>query len=146
MAARKKTKLPDPSTRVRHLIATDATNVMTRLRKRGEEMVSLFSRNRDRTPMLETVRSWFFTVSFTELSLLEPAEQRAVNEFYEELDSLRWYMHYTEDMPGQVGLKLTQLVRSLEENHRRLTAAIGHPDAEGAPVVDAQVIGRKAAR
>ncbi|MFL5322220.1 MAG: hypothetical protein ACJ790_21360 [Myxococcaceae bacterium] len=143
MAARKRTKDLGPAQRVRHLLAIDANNVLTRLRARTDEMVSLFSRLRDRTPMMETTRTWFFTITFTELALLEPNEQKAVNAFYEELDELRWYLHYTEDMPGQVQQKISGLVRSLEENHRRLTAAIGPPDAEGERVVVAEVVARK---
>ena len=74
---------------------------------------------------------------------LDAAEQKAVNAFYESLDGLRWYLHYTEDMPSTVQLRLTQLLRALEDEHRLLTAAIGHPDAEGARVVMAKVVGRK---
>ncbi|MBX5480300.1 MAG: hypothetical protein IRZ16_00405 [Myxococcaceae bacterium] len=131
---------------MRHLIALDAQNVLRRLRARAEEMVSLFSRLRDRTPMIETARTWFLTITFSELSLLEPAEQKAVNAFYDALDELRWYLQYTEDMPGQVQTRLSQLLRALEEQHRALTLAIGHPDAEGARVVDAEVVRKKAAR
>ena len=145
MAARRRTKDPGPAERVRHLIALDAQNVIRRLRARSEEMVSLFSRLRDRGPMLQTAHTWFGTITFTELSLLEPVEQKAVNAFYEALDELRWYLQYTEDMPGTVQTRITQLVRALDEQHHALTAAIGHPDAQGARVVEAEVVRKKVA-
>lgn len=104
-------------------------------------MVSLFSRLRDRNPMLETVKSWFMTITFADLAALEPVEQAAVNAFYEQLGELRWYLQYTEDMPNQVHLKVAQRVLQLETAYRKLSAVIGPPDAEGAPVIDAEVVG-----
>lgn len=126
--------------RVRQLIALDAANVMKRLTARSEEMISLFSRLRDRGPMLETVKSWFGTVTFAELALLDPPEQREVNAFYELLGEVRWYLQYTEEMPTQLRARIGQFMGQLEESYRALTAVIGPPDAEGAPVVDAEVV------
>src|SRR5688572_27011204 len=87
---------------VRNLIALDAANVLRRLVSRHQDMVGRFSRLRDRAPMLETVKSWFLTISFADLSSLSPEEQGAGNTFYEQLAELRWYLQYTEDMPTQV--------------------------------------------
>ena len=125
---------------MRHLIALDAQTVMRRLGARQAEMVALFSRLRDRSPLLDAVRSWFTSISFTELSAIEPPEQRAVIDFYELLGDLRWYLDYTEDMPLQVGQRVTQFVRELQVSHRKRTEAIGPPDARGAVVVEAQVL------
>lgn len=138
---RRKRKSVEATARIRHLIALDAANVMRRLLARHQEMVALFSRLRDRNPMLETVKSWFLTISFADLSILSPSEQGAVNAFYMKLDELRWYLQYTEDMPNQVQLRVAQHVLALELAHRKLSAVIGPPDAEGAPVVDAEVVG-----
>lgn len=114
---------------------------MRRLLSRHHEMVSLFSRLRDRNPMLEAVKSWFQTVTFADLVVLDPAEQGSVNAFYEQLGELRWYMQHTEDMPNQVQLKIAQHVLQLEAAYRKLCVVIGPPDAEGAPVVEAEVVG-----
>jgi hypothetical protein len=128
---------------VRHLIAVDAATVMARLEKRHAEMVRLFSRLRDRSPLLEVVQSWFQSITFIELACLERKEQRAVIEFYERLADLRWYLQYTEDMPLQVGQHVTQFVRELTAGHRKLTEAIGPPDVEGAEVIEAQVVRKR---
>jgi hypothetical protein len=137
MAGRK--KAPDAARRVRHLIALDALNVMTRLRSRQDEMVRLFSRTRDRSPLLGVVHSWFLTITFSELATLEPMEQRAISHFYETLGELRWYLQYTEEMPLQVRKRVTQAMVGLEASHRRLTEATGPPDGQGAPVVEGAV-------
>ncbi len=143
--ARRKTKAPDErAPQVRHLLAIDAANVIQRLVSRQHEMVALFSRRRDRTPMIEAVRSWFLSIHFAELVVLPPAEQKAVSLFYELLDELRWYLQYTEDMPTQVQTKVGIYVGRLEASHRQLVAAIGPPSADGVAVVEARVVKRSA--
>ncbi len=142
MAARRKRKHP-PAARVRHLVALDAKNVMDRLSERLTEMVSLFSRLRDRTPLLTTVQSWFPSATFGDLAELEPVEQRAVNDFYEVLGQLRWYLQYTEDMPLQLQRQVGLLHGKLQESHRQLTAVIGEP-GEGPVFVDGEVVDRRA--
>ena len=144
MAPRRKSKpADDRATHVRHLLAVDAANVIGRLVSRQQEMVALFSRRRDRTPMMDAVRSWFLSITFSELSVLPPAEQKAVSLFYELLDELRWYLQYTEDMPTQVLLKIATFVGKLETSHRALSLVIGPASADGAPVVEAEVIGKR---
>lgn len=144
MAKRKpKPKNRETAERVRHLIAVDTATVMKRLERRQTEMVRLFSRLRDRNPLLEVIDSWFQTITFTELAAIEPHEQKAVNVFYELLGELRWYLQYTEDMPLQVQQRVTKFVHELRAAHRILTEIIGPADAQGAEVIEARVL-RKA--
>ena len=117
--------------RIRSLIALDASNVMGRLARRREEMVSLFSRLRDRGPLLAAIDSWFTTATFAELAALSPEEQAAVSQFYELLGELRWYARYTEDMPLQVQQKVDRLAGELGERHRVLLAVLGSPGGSG---------------
>lgn len=137
MGARRKPKVDPLAVRVRHLVALDATNVLRRLTARQDQMVALFSRLRDRGPLVETLASWFLTARFEDLVALEPLEQRAINDFYAQLDELRWYLRYTEDMPLQVRQRLVKDVRALDEALRALLAVIGGLDDAGAKVVDA---------
>ncbi|MCU0695910.1 MAG: hypothetical protein MUC96_05220 [Myxococcaceae bacterium] len=132
----------DPAPRVRHLLALDASNVMARYAARQDSMVGLFSRHRDREPMLSVLDTWFDTITFTELSVLEPVEQKAVNRFYEALGELRWYLAYTEDMPGQVQTRLGGFSRRLDAAFRELVATIGPPEADGARIVEVQVVSK----
>jgi hypothetical protein len=141
--AKKKPKSRETAERVRHLIAVDTATVMKRLATRHTEMVRLFSRLRDRSPLLEVVHSWFQTISFTELASIEPHEQKAVNAFYELLSELRWYLQYTEDMPLQVQQRVVKFLHELRAAHQALTLVIGPADGEGAEVIEARVL-RKA--
>jgi len=128
--------------RVRHLLAIDASNVMARLAARQDSMVGLFSRLRDREPMLVVLDTWFDTITFTELSTLEPMEQKSVNRFYELLAEVRWYLAYTEDMPGMLQTKLNTILRRLEGAFRELVSVIGPPEADGARVVEVKIVSK----
>ena len=142
MASRRKSR-PSRATQIRHQLALDAANVLTRIVSRQHEMVGLFSRLRDRSPMLEAIRSSFVTITFSDLAELSVVEQKSVNAFYELLDELRWYLQYTEDMPTQVLLKVATYVGKLQTSHRELIVVIGPASADGAPVVEAQVVGKR---
>ncbi len=128
--------------RVRHLLAIDSSNVMARLAARQDSMVGLFSRLRDREPMLAVLDTWFDTITFTELSTLNPTEQKSVNRFYELLAEVRWYLAYTEDMPGMVQTKLNAILRRLEASYRELVSVIGPPEADGARIVEVKVVSK----
>lgn len=126
----------DEAARVRHLIALDAQAVLTRLQSRQEAMVGLFSRLRDRGPLLSTLQSHFSSIGFSQLACLKPHEQLAVARHYELLFELTWYAQYTEDMPGTVQQRLQAYVAKLEQSHRALVAVLGPADGGGGPVVE----------
>ncbi|MFN0062359.1 MAG: hypothetical protein ACKVPX_07560 [Myxococcaceae bacterium] len=121
---------------MKHLLVLDAANVMRRLEEHEEEMVRLFSRLRDRTPLIAPTRTWFDTITFGDLALLTPAEQRVANVFYSQLSELQWYLQYTEDMPGQVQRVLGQRLTALEVAHRALVHVLGPPTGEATRVVE----------
>jgi hypothetical protein len=143
MARRRAPKSTEFATRVRHLLSVDASSLMLRLASRQDEMVQLFSRHRSRRPLIEAVASLAPGIGFTELAALEPHEQKAWARFAELLGELRWYLEYTEDMPGQVTLKLAHFHRRLVLVWRHLIDTIGPPEADGARVVQASVTRRK---
>lgn len=115
--------LPKPHAdrlRVLHLVALDANALMARLDSRHQLMLTIFSRQRDRAALLDPLRSVFYGASFADLAALEPGEQTAVFVFYEALDSLRWYLQHTTDMPGQLEVVLTGHRRALVDAHLAL--------------------------
>lgn len=128
MAARRSKKRPLPSPlaqRVRHAVALDAALVMSRLEQRADQVVGLFSRLRDRGPLLAITHSLGPTLAFPELAALEPPLQLVVLTFYEALARLRWYLTYTEDMPGQLSMNLVRHRRLLASAYAKLHAALG---------------------
>jgi hypothetical protein len=111
--------------RVRHLLALDATGVMRRLADRREEMVTIFSQQRDRGALLAPLRSTFDTLRFSDLAILNTQDQRVVHDFHEALDDLHWYLQYTVDMPGTLELKLQHYLRGLATAFQKLVDRLG---------------------
>jgi hypothetical protein len=123
---------------VRHLILLDATLLVARLVKRQDEMVALFSRLRDRSPLMAATHTTFHSIGFDSLAALTPVEQRAATAFFELVAELRWYLQYTEDMPSTLRTGLERLVSRLREGLAVLTGALGPLDADGARVIEGE--------
>jgi hypothetical protein len=138
-------KLETAEARVRNLLALDAAGVMRRLDERRGEMIGLFSRLRDRGPLLSTIETRFNSATFTDLAHLESREQTAASRFYDRLDALRWYFTYTEDMPSTAQLTFITLHRQLEEAHLVLVRVLGPPAPFDPPsVVVTEVVSQAA--
>ncbi|MFY2561686.1 hypothetical protein ACN469_29065 [Corallococcus terminator] len=142
MARRK--KADEMAARVRNLLAMDAAGIMRRLEARRDEMFALFSRLRSREPLLDTIASRYADGAFEQLIHLPEQEQAVVDRYYSNLDELRWYFTYTEDMPGTAQVNFIKLHKRLEEAYRVLVVTIGPPaSADGARVVDVEVLSRE---
>lgn len=134
----------DERLRVRNLIRLDAANIIGRLDARKGEMIALFSRLRDRSALLEPLKSWFPSATFHELRALETVEQNVANDFYEAVERLRWYFQYTDDMPGTAQQVFEVHHRRLREAHQRLAELLEEPPAR--PKATARKSARKTAR
>jgi len=137
--------------RIRNLIALDARGLMQRLAERKDEMIAMFSRHREREPLLTPLRSWVPSASFQEIVVLSPEQQAAVARFYEELDALRWYFRYTSDMPGTAQQIFGHHRKRLGEAYAGLDEALGPakppPKSETvAPEAPAAAVEKKKAR
>ncbi|MDR0967095.1 MAG: hypothetical protein LBM75_11480 [Myxococcales bacterium] len=119
--------------RVRHLIALDAANVVRRFGAQLGAMLDLFSRHRDRDPLLLPLRSWLLSADFAQIVELEPKEQHAVSRFLEELEALRWYCRYTDDMPNTAQIRLTRFAGQLDTAARQLIEALRTPTSSSPP-------------
>ncbi len=115
---------------MRALVRLDADGVMARLRLRQEEMIQLFSRLRDRAPLLGTLETHFTSIRFGELVLLPPPEQIALHRFHDLLAELRWYFQYTTDMPLTVQTTVKLRLKAIEEAYGVLEALLAVPPPE----------------
>ena len=116
--------LSDAAVRSMHLVALDSTNLVRRLDERHLEMVSAFSRLRDREGLLGSMRNVGLSARFEDVAALPPAVQTAVAAFYELVDELRWYFQFTTDMPGTLADRFTGYRKQLGEAHAVLAVAL----------------------
>jgi hypothetical protein len=135
---KKKVARDEPARRVRHLLVLDATTLLTRLGAHSDEMVRLFSRLRDRGPLLAATHTLWPTVGFESLATLPAVEQRAAAAFFELVGELRWYLSYTEDMPTQLRTSVAGFIERLQQACAVLIGVLGPVEADGARIVDAQ--------
>ena len=85
--------------RLRRLIAMEIDRVVEDLEVRHAFLLEIWSRHRDRGPFLDTVFTRWRTLSMTDLALLDTEALVACEAFYRELDELRLYFQFTQDMP-----------------------------------------------
>lgn len=123
--------------RVRTLIALEVARIARDLEERTDYLVQLWSRQRTREPFLQTMFSRWSTVSFSDLVELTSETVERLEAFYEELESFRMYIRYTEDMPvtlrERYEARLARLVRAADGALEALGGAPVRPSVEGAP-------------
>jgi hypothetical protein len=106
------TELPE---RLRQLLAMEVDRIVDDLEIRRAFLVEIWSRHRDRGPFLDTVFSRWRTLALSDLALIDAEAMVACEAFYRELDELRLYFQFTQDMP-------TTLDERYEEALTRVTA------------------------
>jgi hypothetical protein len=90
------------------LIALEIVRVVEDLDARRETLVEWWSRFRDRAPLLDTVFSRWRTLAMADLALIDPDAIVACDTFYRELDELRLYFQFTQDMPTTLDERYTE--------------------------------------
>lgn len=127
--------MSDPRQQERHrrlvkALATEMRRVVDDLVRRRDLLVQIWGHRRVRAPFLDTVFSRYRTLGMDDLLLLEETQLARVERFYSELDDLRFYLAYTQDMPRA-------LTQTLDSSIARLArAATSALDSLGVPLSD----------
>jgi hypothetical protein len=100
--------LPD---RLRRLLAMEVDRIVSDLELRQELLLEIWSRHRDRGPFVDTIFSRWKTLSMTDLALLDRDAAVACEAFYRELDELRLYFQFTQDMPSTLSDRYAEALR-----------------------------------
>jgi hypothetical protein len=124
----------DLALRLRKLLALEIDRIVDDLSLREEWLVDTWSRHRDRGPFLDTVFSRYRTLTMTDLTLVDTDAVVACEAFYRELEELRQYFRFTQDMPATLGDHLRDGVRRMEAYGRLAIDALG--GAPPRPVLD----------
>ena len=103
----------DHEARVRALLALEIDRVVGDLEARHSLLVELWGRHRERGPLMDTIFVRWTTLSFADLAQLPIDQVVLVDTFYRELDLLRLYFLFTEDMPGHMDEELGRSTRRL---------------------------------
>lgn len=120
--------------RLRRLIAIEIDRIVEDLEIRRAFLVDVWSRHRDRGPLLDTVFSRWRTLGMTDLALIESDTIVVCEAFYRELDDLRMYLQFTQDMPTTLDERLQKALVRIHGYGTLAIAALG--GAPERPVVE----------
>ena len=111
-------------------------NLFSRILYRKPEYITIFALKRTREHFEDIFKNRYRDVTMDEISNCSIDTIQALNNFYEETESIRWYLVTTEDMPNGVSDELDRRFITLETLHNTL---IIHIDAELGIESDIQV-------
>lgn len=113
------------SERVKLLLALEVARITRDLEVRIEFLVTVWSRHRRREVFLDTAFSRWRTVAFSDLVELDPPTIAKVQRFYDELETFRAYVAYTEDMPQTLREQIEILTRRMRRAADPALEALG---------------------
>lgn len=84
---------------VSQLLVLEIQRLIEDLHLREDFLMHIWGKHRDRAPFIDTIYSRWHTVRFEQLIELDPAQVALLEQFYRELEDLRFTFQYTEAMP-----------------------------------------------
>lgn len=115
-----KSKHSELSQRYMLLIRQDAFNLYQRVKLRESEYIEAFSLKRDRDIFKDVFASRYKNASLYDLSHLTLELIEVVNDFYQEVDQLYWYLMNTQDMPTAIEDEVTRYCYVLGQKYENL--------------------------
>ncbi len=115
-----KTSIPEMTQRFLTLLKVDSFNLMNRIIERQEEYLNDFSLKRDRAIFAEIFYNRYVTTSMNDLAQLPIEIIELANDFYTQVDNLRWYLMHTQDMPNTIEEEIQRQTASLKKKQDNL--------------------------
>ncbi len=120
-----KVKRPsEESLRVLTLLKLDAQRLFERINYRRPEYIQIFSVKRTRKHFSRIFKNKYDEVKLSDLKNCSPEVIVGLDNFYNKVDELRWYLEVTEDMPVTVEENVKCLINELKLLHRTLQSHI----------------------
>ncbi|MGB0452873.1 MAG: hypothetical protein ACPGJV_04090 [Bacteriovoracaceae bacterium] len=102
------------------LIKLDAEAAFERIYKRKKEYLLILSTKRTREHLKDIFRTRFFDIHPSDLKLCSSELQIEADRFYRGMDSMKWYLNSTEDMPQTIEDKMEPLLKEFKGNFDQL--------------------------
>ncbi len=117
---------PPPTARtLRDDLRDDVRRVMERLRNDRDLIEIYWNQLRDRSTLIDALRTSWASLTIAQLVELEPTELAALDAFHEVVDQLRVWASNTEVMPATLGRRLDAAIDALEPLAAAALARIG---------------------
>lgn len=135
-----KSRLDETSSRLLVILKLDSRRLFERVKYRAPEYLTIFSLKRTREHFKEVFYSRYESCSVAELLHCSEDVLVGLDQFYSSVESLRWYLGHTEDMPAKVEDKVYAQLREIEVYYETLGLYInaelgisGAADVESGP-------------
>lgn len=115
-----KTNLPDMTQRYLTLIKIDSANLMERIVDRQSEYLNDFSLKRDRAIFKDIFSNRYSTTTMGDLANVPLEIIELANDFYQDVDELKWYLMHTQDMPNTIEEEIQRKTSILKKKHENL--------------------------
>ncbi len=109
-----KSRLDETSQRLLVILKLDSRRLFERVKFRAPEYLTIFSLKRTREHFKEVFYSRYESCSVAELLNCSEDVLVGLDQFYSSVESLRWYLGHTEDMPAKVEDKVYAQLREIE--------------------------------
>ncbi|MFG1500673.1 hypothetical protein ABMA70_10750 [Halobacteriovorax sp. XZX-3] len=102
------------------ILRQDAARLADKIIHREREYLQILSMKRTREHFNAIFRSNFKTITVAQLMLL--SEELIINleDFYNTVDDLHWYLAHTEDMPATIEDKVHAMVKMVKNKYEQL--------------------------
>ncbi|AYF43324.1 hypothetical protein BALOs_0309 [Halobacteriovorax sp. BALOs_7] len=102
------------------ILRQDAARLADRIITREKEYLHILSMKRTREHFNAVFRSNFKTITVQQLMLL--SEELIINleDFYNTIDDMHWYLVHTEDMPATIEDRVHAMVRDVKNKYDQL--------------------------
>jgi hypothetical protein len=102
------------------IIRLDAQRLYERIKYREAEYMFHFSAKRTRNHFPNIFKTKYDTVEIHDLMNCGEEVIVGIDQFYHQVDEMRWYLMVTEDMPGKVKERVDNFVHQVEEAYNLL--------------------------
>lgn len=110
--------------RILYIILCDARNLISRISGRRDEYISIFALKRTREHFEAIFKNKYDQIT-PELLTLCPEEVIEVYfRFHNQVERLKWYLIYTDDMPNSIDESISREIHSAEVIHKELVRLI----------------------
>lgn len=113
-------KLPTEASRVLLLLQLDAQRLFERIKYREVEYMRIFSYRRTREHFKEIFKSRWDETSIEYIAFCSEEVISGLDQFYNKVEELRWYLMNTEDMPATVSDNVSHYIYEIEERYNLL--------------------------
>ncbi len=113
-------RISESAQRVLVILRLDSKRVFERIKYREQEYLSIFSMKRTRSHFPEIFKNKYETMSVEDLKECTSDVIVGLDQFYNKVDEIRWYLNVTEDMPNRVTDKMRHHIKELESYYQNL--------------------------